>query len=126
MRRTPTIVILIAIIAGCLPVLRKQALYDVDVTWTIRESKPQDRRVTFMGSSFVIPAGQTVTQAHRLRGGTKVALLFSISEWGFRGQTLNVDGIDLSLSSIHRISQRGTFRTLGIGRAPAMTAEIRM
>jgi hypothetical protein len=124
--RTAKVIILIAIIAGCLPVLRTQALYDVDVTWTIRESTPQDRRVTFQGASFVIPAGQAVTQEHRLRGGSQVALLFSISGWGFSGKTLNVDGIDLSPSSIHRISHSGTFRILGIGRAPTMTAEIEM
>ena len=126
MSRTAKVVILIAIIAGCLPLLRTQAQYDVDVTWTIRESTPQDRRVTFQGSSFVIPAGQAVTQEHQLRGGSRVALLFSISGWGFSGKTLNVDGVDLSPSSIHRISQRGTFRIVGIGRAPTMTAEIRM
>jgi hypothetical protein len=74
----------------------------------------------------VIPAGQAVTQEHRLRGGSQGGLLFSISGWGFSGKTLNVDGFDLSPSNIHRISQHGTVRIFGIGQAPAMTAEIRM
>ena len=117
---------LIAIIAGCLPVLRTQALFDVDVTWTIREPTPRDHRVTFQGSSFVIPAGQSVMQEHRLRGGSQGGLLYSVSGWGFLGKTLNVDGIDLPFSSIHSLSQRGTFRILGIGRSPTMDAEIRM
>jgi hypothetical protein len=124
--RITKVVILIAIIAVCLPVWRTQAQYDVDVTWTIRESTQRDRRVTFQGTSFMIPAGQAVTQEHRLRGGSQGGLLFSISGWGFSEKTLNVDGVDLSPSNIHRISQRGTFRIFGIGRAPTMTAEIRM
>jgi hypothetical protein len=124
--RTIKVVIVIAIVAGCLPVLRTQEQYDVDVTWTIQESTPRDRHVTFQGASFVIPAGQAVTQEHRLRGGSRAGLLYSIHGWGLSGQSLKVDGVDLSLSSIHRIAQQGRFRILGIGRGPAMIAEIRM
>jgi len=124
--KTIKFVIAIVLIAGCLPVLRTQGQYDVRVTWTIRESTLRDHHVSFQGTSFVIPAGQSVTQDHRLRGGSQGGLLFSVSGWGLLGETLSIDGEYLSLSSIHRATQRGTFRILGMGRLPAMSAEIRM
>ena len=113
------------LIVGCIPIAETMSEYDVDVTWTIRESTPQDHRVTVQDKTFVIPSGQSVRQTHLLEGGSNVALLYSVRGWGF-DQSLKVDGHDIlpSRSRIKRSSVHGEWKILGMALSPSMAVEI--
>ena len=112
------------LIVGCLPVLESVGEHDVDVTWKIRESTPQDHRITFQDKSFVIPAGQSARQTHRLWGGSNGGLLYTVRGWGFLREKLKVDGEEISSSRIQRSSVHGKWKILGMALSPSMVVEI--
>ena len=113
------------LIACCLPIIETMGEYNVDVTWTIRESIPQDHRVTYQDKTLLIPAGQSARQTYLLEGGSNVALLYSVRGWGF-DQSLKVAGHDIlpSRSRIKRSSVHGEWKILGMARSPSMAVEI--
>jgi hypothetical protein len=124
MRTTAKIATFTALALSCMPIIRHQSYYDVEVDWSFQEATPTNHTVTIQGDTFVVPAGKSVLQVHRLKGGGSAALVYANKGWGFLGQQLVVDGEEVSLSRIHRSNERGTLRILGMGFSPAMKAKI--
>ena len=118
--------VLAALTLMCIPFVRFQSRFDVEVNWSIREAAPEDRTVTFRNLSFIVPAGQTVKQPVQLKGGGVAAVLYAVRGWGFAGQRPKVDGKEIPLDRIKTNDKRGMVRVLGIGRTEAMDAIIVM
>jgi len=118
------IVIASLAVAMLIPVVHYQALYNVDVTWSIGESIPREHAVTFKDQTFVIPAGGSVTKSHRLRGGGTASLTYAMTGWGVRANQLFVDGREIPLNQITSSRERGRLRILGMGLKPSMKAQI--
>jgi hypothetical protein len=72
------------------------------VYWSIQETTPKDHIVTIQDLSFTVPSGQSVKQALRLKGGGRVAVVYSVRGWGFLGQKLKVDGKEIPLHGFNQ------------------------
>ena len=118
--------ILAALTVLCIPFLRFQSRIEVDVSWSIQEASPTDHTVTIQDLSFTVPAGQSVKQPLRLKGGGSAAAVYAIRGWGFIGQELKVDGKEVPHHRIRATNERGTLRIFGFGQAAAMDAKIVM
>jgi hypothetical protein len=108
------------------PAITFQSRFDVAVNWSFREAGPTAHTVTIQDTTFTIPPGQSTRQVVRLKGGERSALLYTIRDWGFSGQQLEVDGDNVPLERIRITNQGGSVRILGIGRPPSMDVEIEM
>lgn len=108
------------------PAITFQSRFDVAVNWSFREASPTAHTVTIQETTFTIPPGQSTRQVVRLKGGGRSALLYTIRDWGFFGQQLEVDGEKVPLERIRITNQAGSVRISGIGRPPSMDVEIEM
>ncbi|MBT7164823.1 MAG: hypothetical protein HN904_18735 [Victivallales bacterium] len=110
-----------------LPAMHFSAMFDVAVTWRVRESSPEDHTVFFQGKTFTIPAGRSITRVHDLPGGGRGGFP-STRGWGWGSslarEGIVVDGRTLPLSQVHTSHERGTLAIFGLSRRRAMQAEI--
>ncbi|WP_411825385.1 hypothetical protein [Luteolibacter sp. AS25] len=115
----------LAIIAMlCIPFLRTQSRFDVDIEWSIQEENPKTHVIGIQNVEITVLPGQTVRQSLKLKGGSRVAAPYAVRGWGFRGQQVTVDGIELPLSRIKATNRRGSLLIGGIGRSVSMDASI--
>ena len=124
MKATIGIVLGVGLLLCFMSCIDYQGAFDVQVTWHIQEAKPTEHTVTFAGDSFEVPAGGSITQIHKLRGGGQKTPLYDIRGWRLRstGQPLLVDGRDLSPEEVRISRTKGELHILGIGSAAAMEA----
>ena len=101
--------------------------YNVEVTWTIRERIPTNHVIKYDGKEFPILAGQEAIQTHELYGGAhSVLLIYTKRGWGIDPAKLTLDGQDSHMYSFRLFKKSGTLKIFGLGRRPAMHAEIQM
>ena len=124
MRTLVKIAFFAVIVVACIPLLRSQSRFEVEVNWSFREAVPTSHEVTIQGLTFTVPAGKTVKQTLELKGGSNAAILYAVRGWGFIGQELTVDGEKIPLQRIHSTDKRGTLVILWMSRSPSMDAEI--
>ena len=118
--------IVAALVVLCIPFVRVQNQIEVDVNWSIQESAPSDHAVTIQDLTFTVPAGQSVKQPLHLKGGGRVAAIYTVRGWGLGGQQIKVDGKVVQLHQIKTSNERGALKIFGFGRAAAMDARIAM
>jgi len=117
--------VLLIVVVG-IPGVSYESRPPVSITWSVYEKMPMNHVVALSGTKFQILAGQESTQVHRLYGGGYRCLIYDSQGWGLPGQAIEVDGQPIPLNRIRIFKRSGTLRILGVGRQPAMHAEIQM